>query len=112
MHEAHRRYLYRLSVASHGFTYYLTQYLLVPFEFSSKTTARPLSVEPWDFFDLPFSYRLLLQQLEDQLGLLVGLRQHRDTRLFQHLRLRQVGRFRREVGILNGAARLREVLSR
>ena len=37
------------------------------------------------FFDLPFRYRLLLQKLENQLGLLVGLRQNRDTGLFQHL---------------------------
>ena len=62
------------------------------------------------FFDSLRSYRLLLQKLENQLGLLVGLRQHRDTGLFQHLRLGQVRRFRRKVGILNGAARLRQVL--
>ena len=57
-------------------------------------------------------YRLLLQKLEDQLRLLVGLRQHRDTRLFQHLGLGQVRRFLREVRILNGAARLGQVLAR
>jgi hypothetical protein len=56
-------------------------------------------------------YRLLLQKLEDQLRLLVGLCQHRDTRLFQHLGLSQIRRFLREVRILNGAARLRQVLA-
>src|ERR1700722_18711047 len=54
--------------------------------------------------------RLLLQQLENQLGLLVGLRQHRNTGLFQHLSLSQVRRFRGKVGVLNGAARLSQVL--
>ena len=62
------------------------------------------------FLRLSFKYRLLRQKLEDQLRLLVGLRQHRDARLFQHLGLRQVRRFRGKVRILNGAARLRQVL--
>ena len=64
------------------------------------------------FYRLSLKYRPLLQKLEDQLGLLVGLRQHRDTRLFQHLGLGQIRRFRRKVRILNGAARLRQVLRR
>src|SRR5580704_11952787 len=62
------------------------------------------------FFALLLSYRLLRQKLENQLRLLVGLRQDRDTGLFQHLRLGQVRRFRGKVGILNGAARLSQVL--
>jgi hypothetical protein len=113
VHEAHRQYLYRLSIARHVATYYLTQLRQTPNEPSTlvKTAARILAGSgPW--FLSCLNCRQLLQKLEDQLGLLVGLRQHRDTRLFQHLRLRQVGRFRCEVGILNGAARLREVLSR
>src|ERR1700735_261908 len=60
---------------------------------------------------LTSNYRLLLQKLEDQLRLLVGLRQHRDTGLFQHLGLGQIRRFLREVRILNGAARLGQVLA-
>src|SRR5579872_3984646 len=88
---------------------YLTHTSSVRFELRSKTTARPLSVEPWDFSTSP-SYRLLGQKLENQLGLLVGLRQDRDTGLFQHLRLGQIRGFRRKVRILNGAARLRQVL--
>ena len=62
-------------------------------------------------FPLTLKLRLLLQKLEDQLRLLVGLRQHRDTRLFQHLSLGQIRRFLREVRILNGAARLGQVLA-
>src|SRR5450631_4792471 len=57
-------------------------------------------------------YRLLLQKLENQLGLLVGLRQHRDAGLLQYVGLGQLGRFGREVRILNRAARLRQVLHR
>src|ERR1700727_1995171 len=64
--------------------------------------------EPWIYS----AYRLLLQKLEDQLRLLIGLRQHGDTGLFQHLRLRQARRFLREVRIFDGAARLGQVLAR
>jgi hypothetical protein len=53
-----------------------------------------LAAEPWLSTHLS-NYRPLLQKLEDQLGLLVGLRQHRDTRLFQHLGLSQVRRLLR-----------------
>src|ERR1700730_12782477 len=51
-----------------------------------------------------FIYRLLLQKLENQLRLLIGLRQDRNTRLLQHVGLGQFGRLGREVRILNGAA--------
>src|SRR5882757_10518483 len=70
----------------------------------------PLSDRAVEFFRLSLKYRQLLQKLENQLGLLVGLRQHRDTGLFQHLGLGQIRRFRGKVCILNGAARLAQIL--
>ena len=55
--------------------------------------------------------RSALQQLQHLLRHLVGLRDHRRAGLLQHLGARQVGGFRREVGILDAAARGREVLA-
>src|SRR3990167_2470505 len=50
-------------------------------------------------------YLLLPQQRQHTLWQLVGLRHHGGTSLLQHLRTRQVGGFRRKVGVLDPAAR-------
>jgi hypothetical protein len=110
MHEARRRYLYRLSVTSHGFTYLLNAYLCVSFRAPFEDHGPTAFGRAVGFSSLLLSYRPLGQKLENQLRLLVRLGQNRDTGLFQHLRLGQIRGFRRKVRILNGAARLGQVL--
>src|SRR5882762_2632168 len=80
---------------------------------SLRATAARAFARPGSHYHIDLStFRSLRQKLENQLRGLVGLRQHRDARLLQHLRLRQFGRFGREVRILNGAARRGQVLAR
>ena len=57
-----------------------------------------------------FSF-LLTQEREHLVRQLVGLRHHRRTGLLQDLRTRQIGRFRREVGVHDAAARSSLVLA-
>src|SRR5258707_13687587 len=73
---------------------------------SLRATAARALVRPGSIYHIELStFRPLRQKLENQLRFLVGLRQHRDTRLLQHLRLVQFGRFGREGRILTCVAR-------
>ena len=111
MHGARHRYVYRNSVARHVYTYLLLFTCLIQLMLvlltrrSLPATAARVLAHPGGVYSLTLlRYRLLLQKLENQLRLLIGLRQDRDAGLLQHVGLGQFGRFGRKVRILNRAA--------
>src|SRR5258708_38294361 len=79
---------------------------------SLRATAARAFARPSSNYHIELStFRPLRQKLENQLRGLVGLRQHRDTRLLHHIGLRQLGRFGREVSTQTKDARRGQALS-
>ena len=91
LYDARNRELARIAVARHLYTCFALKSTCERLLFLPLPVSEARGLSPPSLGCLPLTkcssllLRQLLQKLEDQLRFLVGLRQHRDSRLFQHL---------------------------